>query len=582
MSKFSKKILSRDSKKIYMADWLAYKPYNSPINGYDQEYVNLCNKIYNEMCDFVEMNIVDGERDEARLAKFLAISLVSYLEDFSNEIGLWKAFTDENMRNMGKPLSIVLLSQKYSTQDINKEDIQYLLWHYLVLAGDKQDIADPESEYMIATAAFIYQVFDAALASDSVPTTDFYDDFLTITPKTAFFDIKTKFNWVTFSSFLCGREFKRAYQERCADIAEDFKGGAYGNNPELLNQLLYSAISPFFYTQNSSMAALPVREILASIAHTDDDIRHKLREMRYYARAYGYVHQRLDADNVEIQIIGSSHRLAFNTNSMPPASRKIIQPKTAHLLNLVKWGEEYWLSGSCLTIGGASEANLAMKNLREDISLLQSQSALFSTAERLKISENQQQYELSFNAYFGKNIVFTNSENDNDKQQRIFMKWQNASIALDKNGKPDNSKLLDAAYWQKCADTPELHKFRKGLPEISDNYFAMIPKEGIFISDFEDLTQIPTITQQNRPLNTEEGGLLFACIMYLPPLLSSYLFEKYDFSRLGFSPKSTPEQCVNLRDSLPALQRFYQPDAFNIYLSTQTLHDKAVFETPFV
>jgi hypothetical protein len=64
-------------------------------------------------------------------------------------------------------------------------------------------------------------------------------------------------------------------------------------------------------------------------------------------------------------------------------------------------------------------------------------------------------------------------------------------------------------------------------------------------------------------------------------VLSTHLIKQYDFSALGFKHNPTPEQNALFIASLPALQRFYHPDAYHTYYPEQTAVDYEALNTPF-
>jgi Protein of unknown function (DUF3843) len=342
---------SQDANKIYMAEWINHKPYDSPRKGYDEGYLNLCNKVYPLVRQFVVGLKIEAMLLPAEIAKLVTINLVSYLEDFVNEIGLWRVFTTENMRTFGKPLGIVPLSATYSTDDINKEDIHYLLWHYFMVVTDKERMLNIHNNDLEMLANAIYGLFDNALEQEEVFAIDFYEKFFTVTEKTDFFALKSKYDWVAFYSFLCGMEFTQAYHETCAGIMEDARNEGDRMPESYYNQLFYTALNAFFYTENSSMAALPTREILAQILHTNDKMRQKIRNTWHYAQVSCFINTQISARLFELQIIGTKQRLLLDINTLSPYAQKDVKPKITISASLLKWGETYCVSGGFLILG---------------------------------------------------------------------------------------------------------------------------------------------------------------------------------------------------------------------------------------
>jgi hypothetical protein len=511
---------SQDANKIYMAEWINQKPYDAPIKGYDQSYLDLCNEIYPLVRSFVAGLKIEAMLSPAEIAKLVSINLVSYLEDFVSEIGLWRVFTTENMRTFGKPLGIVPLSATYSTDDINKEDIHYLLWHYFMVATDKDRMLNVHNDDLEILANVIYGLFDNALEQDDVLAIDFYEKFFTVTEKTDFFALKSKYDWVAFYSFLCGMEFTQAYHDMCADIIEDAKNTEDRMPDSYYNQLLYTTLNSFFYTENSSMAALPTREILAQILRTNDKMRQKIRDTWHYAQVNCFINAQISARLFELQIIGTKQRILLDINTLSPHAQKDVKPKTTIFASLLKWGETYCVSGGFMVLGGAEVANGLLENIKQNSIQDTSNNALLDEKNLANILQMQEQTTIAFEAYFGDNIVFTDSQKQIQEQYMAFIDWQNENVPQKSNGKVDNDKATSPAYWQKCADTATLRTLRNSLPEITDQFFAIIPTVGIIVNKLEDLAQVPSITQKGQNITKAEANILFNCMTSGHPVLS--------------------------------------------------------------
>jgi hypothetical protein len=572
---------SQDANKIYMAEWIIQKPYDAPIKGYDQSYLDLCNEVYPLVRSFVAGLEIETVLSSAEISKLICINLVSYLEDFVNEIGLWRVFTTENMRTFGKPLGIVPLSATYSTDDINKEDIHYLLWHYFTVATNKDRMFNIHNEDLEILAKVIYGLFDSALEQDGVFAIDFYEKYFTVTEKTDFFALKSKYDWVAFYSLLCGMEFTQSYQKMCDGIIEEVKSTGDEVPESYYKQLFYTALNGFYYTEKSSMAALPTREILAQILHTNDKMRQKIRDTWHYAQANCFINTQISARLFELQIIGTKQRILLDISTLSPQGQKDIKPKITISVSLLKWGETYCVSGGFLMLGGVEVANGILGEMKQNPAQDSSSNALLDEKNLANTLQMQQQVTIAFKAYFGSNIVFTDSKKQTQERYTAFIHWQNENVPQKSNGKVDNDKATLPAYWQKCADTAQLRTFRNSLPKITDQFFAVIPTVGIILNELEDLAKVPSLTQKGQNITEVEANILFYCMTNGHPVLSTHLIKHYDFSALGFVYQPTPEQNALFITSLPALQRFYHPDAYHTYYPEQTSVDYEALNTPF-
>ena len=106
------------------------KPYATPIIKYDDFYVLQCQKVHqilNEQSAWLQKYGVS--RDQT---KQLTCQLVSYFEDYINEIGIWRSYIDYNKELYGYFLPFYDLSD-YDETDSNIEDSAFLIWHYSIL-----------------------------------------------------------------------------------------------------------------------------------------------------------------------------------------------------------------------------------------------------------------------------------------------------------------------------------------------------------------------------------------------------------------------------------------------------------------
>ena len=91
----SKKInLGKNKSIIGISEWLSHAPYEIPINGYDTQFLPLCNHVFK----IIEVNSEYFKKVGMTLEqrRQLAITLVAYFEDYINDIGIWKAFIETN------------------------------------------------------------------------------------------------------------------------------------------------------------------------------------------------------------------------------------------------------------------------------------------------------------------------------------------------------------------------------------------------------------------------------------------------------------------------------------------------------
>lgn len=103
----------------------------------------------------------------------VTLMLTLYLEDCVTDGGNWRQFIRWHKRNYGRYLPFYELSEGYLTDEINKEDIAFLLWGINSPVGDDFDgVENPLDADLLEFADVIYaqleDVFEKAPISDGL------------------------------------------------------------------------------------------------------------------------------------------------------------------------------------------------------------------------------------------------------------------------------------------------------------------------------------------------------------------------------------------------------------------------------
>ena len=126
------------------------------------------------------------------------------MEDLVNEIGIWKVFTNANQELYGYPLPFLdeVALENYEPGDLNFDDIQYLIWHFLNAHIDS--FFAPDSILLIDATEEVWKVLDKAW--DDAPVSEYYDEYFTIDENISFFDLKNKLTWFGMDSYPLHKE----------------------------------------------------------------------------------------------------------------------------------------------------------------------------------------------------------------------------------------------------------------------------------------------------------------------------------------------------------------------------------------
>ena len=110
--------------KIFPKDWMQIHPYkqSTPIDSY---YTSLANRIYDMM---VETELINSFEPED--TKQICIRMAAYFEDVISGLGIWRAFITKYKELFGKYLPFYTPDDHYYDDEVNYEDVRFLLWHF--------------------------------------------------------------------------------------------------------------------------------------------------------------------------------------------------------------------------------------------------------------------------------------------------------------------------------------------------------------------------------------------------------------------------------------------------------------------
>ena len=135
--------MTRKKERIYMYRWLLFHPYSTPAPS-DFYYLRLCNETYNllEENAFLESAGLLTREEIKNLVCFL----ICYFEDVISGPGLWQAFTVQVKELYGTYLPLYNPDpDEYFPDEINIEDIYFLVWYFISMTQYNETIISPEA-----------------------------------------------------------------------------------------------------------------------------------------------------------------------------------------------------------------------------------------------------------------------------------------------------------------------------------------------------------------------------------------------------------------------------------------------------
>ncbi|KKK97483.1 hypothetical protein LCGC14_2652320, partial [marine sediment metagenome] len=190
-----------------MQKWLSFHHYSSPQQS-DFYYLKLCNEIFSKLedDDFPDEELSLSMEEKKNLACFIT----GYFEDVISGPGLWKAFNTQVYELYGTYLPFFDPDpEKYYPEEINPEDIHFLLWYYISMVRDNDTIISPTIYEWSERPEEIFEILEREY--ESAPENLKLKQFLTLSPnEDDYIEINLRMRWIMIDSWLhhfLGKEF---------------------------------------------------------------------------------------------------------------------------------------------------------------------------------------------------------------------------------------------------------------------------------------------------------------------------------------------------------------------------------------
>ncbi len=116
-------------KRIFINDWLDVKPYNNHSKT-DTYYLSIANKIYKIFNSRIANNFFGNSLNKKDYV-LISCLLVSYFEDIISETNFFISFKNKHNELYKKKLPFFEVSIDYIDDEINAEDVQFLVWYFI-------------------------------------------------------------------------------------------------------------------------------------------------------------------------------------------------------------------------------------------------------------------------------------------------------------------------------------------------------------------------------------------------------------------------------------------------------------------
>jgi hypothetical protein len=190
------------SKKVYLKDWLNYKPYDRHSNE-DTQYLEIANKINKVLLkvSFLKNQIHLSEEDIVELSVFLTC----YLEDLVSDTNVWNTFISIHKEKYNKHLPFYNTTN-YLEGEVNHIDIKFLIWYFLNLKNLERFLS-PFDGYLDYLAEDIFEILNFEF--DYVDENERLKDYFTLPPNSDYYQTRRLMQFVLFESNSVQNDLKK-------------------------------------------------------------------------------------------------------------------------------------------------------------------------------------------------------------------------------------------------------------------------------------------------------------------------------------------------------------------------------------
>ena len=328
----------RVMKKIYPKKWLELHPYKQ-TNSVDQYYVGIANEIHKRL---YSSTIADAFEEEENI-RYTSLCLAAWFEDVISQTGIWQAFTAECRKRYGAYLPFYPIKGDYFPDEINLEDIRFLLWHHIQYLCRGISAINPENPGIEQTAQEIYGLL--AEEYETAPENERMQEFLyhSAMGEEDFFHYREILDWFHYQCYF-NIENVAQYRDEAERLLDDEK-----ITPEMAETLIYATRTSLTFKGRRNLLSLTSPEWLALIgkAHPEHQLwgKVKVRKNSCYLLEkeddrYLYVKDLCSEDEGEFKITKKSLNLS--------AIRSREVGKSTLICELIYFGNAWWQCGMLL------------------------------------------------------------------------------------------------------------------------------------------------------------------------------------------------------------------------------------------
>ncbi|MCD6598123.1 MAG: DUF3843 family protein [Bacteroidales bacterium] len=319
-------------KRIYIKEWLELKPYEKQTLT-DSYYLKLCNAVKHAITINKQFFVIQMYLNEEDI-NYLACFLTSYLEDILSETNIWSSFVKTHQRLYKKQLPFYNLDEYYF-EEINHQDISFLLWYFLNTVQEEKFIP-PFNDFIVEIAEKVMDVFDEAW--DSAPENKYLKTFYQIDENEKdFYIARNLIDTVLFKSYLFHPDTLLKLKEQELKIVEESKEKE--NIMMFLNEYRDSTL----HKSHTRLLSYKGKEWASGILGNNHPLSKDFQNISQRISGY-FLYKGQDDYDIFIEHIASGKKFKLTKKSFDHSDR-LKEVDIILFMGIVLWKNEWWFSG---------------------------------------------------------------------------------------------------------------------------------------------------------------------------------------------------------------------------------------------
>lgn len=188
----------------------------------DVYYATLANKILRAL---LSEKIIRQEFSE-NILRQIALKSASYLEDTVSQWGLFDGFRKLHSQICGNLMPFYTLDEEYYRDEINIEDVQFLVWSTLQEDFNKNEeeksrFINPENPMLMFLSSLIFDILDDEY--ETAPENEKIQEILHEQDFEDFLSFRLLLEWLCYNSYLSTNHAKNAVESMKVTIRKEYK-----------------------------------------------------------------------------------------------------------------------------------------------------------------------------------------------------------------------------------------------------------------------------------------------------------------------------------------------------------------------